>query len=36
VRTRLKSLTTLCFAVLHISPRRVDNSFRALGKTTPS
>jgi hypothetical protein len=26
VRTRLKSLTTLCFAVLHISPRRVGNS----------
>jgi hypothetical protein len=36
VRTRLKSLTTLCFVVLHISPRRVDNSFRALAKTTPS
>lgn len=30
VRTRLKSLTTLCSAVLHISPRRVDNSFRHL------
>jgi hypothetical protein len=29
VRTRLKSLATLCFAVLHISPRRVDNSFPA-------
>jgi hypothetical protein len=29
VRTRLKSLTTLCFAVLHISPRRVGNSFPA-------
>jgi hypothetical protein len=36
VRTRLKSLTTLCFVVLHISPRRVDSSFRALAKTTPS
>jgi hypothetical protein len=36
VRTRLKSLTTLCFVVLHISPRHVDNSFRALAKTTPS
>ena len=32
VRTRLKSLTTLCFAVLHISPRRVDNSFRRLSQ----
>ena len=30
VNTRLKSLTTLCFAVLHISPRRVDSSFRRL------
>ena len=32
VRTRLKSLTTLCSAVLHISPRRVDNS---LGRLSP-
>jgi hypothetical protein len=32
VRTRLKSLTTVCFAVLHISPRRVDNSFRRLSQ----
>jgi hypothetical protein len=36
VQTRLKSPTTLYFAVLHISPRRIDNSFRALAKTTPS
>ena len=32
VRTRLKSPTTLCFAVLHISPRRVDSSFRRLSQ----
>ena len=32
VRTRLKSPTTLCFAVLHISPRRVDNSLRRLSQ----
>jgi hypothetical protein len=32
VRTRLKSLTTLCFAVLHISPRRADSSFRRLSQ----
>ena len=30
VRSRLTSLTTLCSAVLHISPRRVDNAFRRL------
>ena len=29
---RPKSLTTLCFAVLHISPRRVDSSFRRLSQ----
>ncbi len=32
VRTRLKSPTTLCFAALHISPRRVDSSFRRLSQ----
>jgi hypothetical protein len=35
VRTRLKSLATLCFAVLHISPRRVDIRFRRLSPRLP-